>query len=201
LKEDLTMQPVIRRILTIVEEKLAEAGRTTEHPLRKVAIVAIVQNPYEGRYVEDLTPMIDASKALGTRMAGLAVAALGPHKAESYGKGGIVGLGGEQEHANAMLTTTFAAPFRDAIGGARSWISSMTKVASPGTLIDVPMNCIEDTYVRSHYDGMSLVLPDAPLPDEIALIFCLANRGRLNARVGGLTYQEARAASARLETV
>ena len=32
---------------------------------------------------------------------------------------------------------------------------------------------------------MSLMLPDAPLPDEIAIIFCLANRGRLNARVGG----------------
>ena len=191
------MQPSIRRLLTIVEDKFAEAGRATDRPLRKVAVVAVIQNPYAGRYIEDLTPMIEASRALGAQLAAMAKEALGPHKAESFGKGGIVGLAGEQEHANAMLTTTFAAPFRDAIGGARAWISSMTKVASPGALIDIPMNCIEDTYVRSHYDGMSLVLPDTPLPDEIALIFCVANRGRLNARVGGLTYQDARAASAR----
>jgi hypothetical protein len=192
------MQPSIRRLFTIVEDKFAEAGRPTDRPLRKVAVVAVIQNPHAGRYVEDLTPMIDASQALGAQLAAMAAAALGPYKAESFGKGGIAGLAGEQEHANAMLTTTFAAPFRDAIGGARAWISSMTKVAAPGTLIDIPMNCIEDTYVRSHYDGMSLVLPDAPLPDEIALIFCVANRGRLNARVGGMSYQDARAASARL---
>lgn len=67
----------------------------------------------------------------------------------------------------------------------------MTKVAAPGAVIDIPMNCIEDVYVRSHYDGMTLMLPDAPMPDEIALIFCLANRGRINARVGGMTYEEA----------
>ena len=123
-------------------------------------------------------------------MAKVAVAAMAPHEVQSYGKGGIVGLAGEQEHANALLTTTFAEPFRDAIGGAPAWISSMTKVAAPGTLIDVPMNAKTDVYVRSHYDGMTLTLPDAPLPDEIALIFCLANRGRLNARVGGLSYAE-----------
>jgi hypothetical protein len=52
------------------------------------------------------------------------------------------------------------------------------------------MNHRDDVYVRSHYDGMSVVLPDAPMPDEIALIFCIANGGRLNARVGGLTHAE-----------
>ena len=72
----------------------------------------------------------------------------------------------------------------------------MTKVAGPGTLIDVPMNCKDDIYVRSHYDGMSLVLPDAPLPDEIAIIFCLASRGRLNARVGGMTFASAKSRKA-----
>jgi len=68
----------------------------------------------------------------------------------------------------------------------------MTKVAAPGTLIDIPMNCTDDVYVRSHYDGMSLVLPDAPLPEEVAVIFCLASGGRPNARVGGLSYEDAR---------
>jgi hypothetical protein len=136
--------------------------------------------------------MIKASPGLGAAMAAPALAAMTPYGVQSYGKGGIVGTAGEQEHANALLTTIFANPFRDAIGRGDAWISSMTKVAAPGTLIDIPMNCIEDVYVRSHYDGMSVVLPDAPMPDEIAIIFCLANRGRINARVGGMTYDEAR---------
>ncbi|RAI44871.1 amino acid synthesis family protein [Rhodoplanes roseus] len=189
----------IRRLITIVDDKFVDAGRPADRLLRKVAVVAVVPNPHVGRYVQDLSPMVEASRGIGARMAEAAIAALGPHAAESYGKGGIVGLSGEQEHANALLTTTFATPFRDAIGDAPAWISSMTKVAAPGTLIDVPMNAKTDVYVRSHYDGMSLVLPDAPLPDEIALIFCLANRGRLNARVGGMSYAESIAAQKKLQ--
>lgn len=185
------MELRIRRIFTLVEERRVEAGRVAEVPLRKVAGVAVLENPYAGRYVEDLRPMIEASVALGQAMAQQTIVALAPFKAQSYGKGGIVGVAGEQEHANALLTTAFANPFREALGGGDAWISSMTKVAAPGTLIDIPMNAINDVYVRSHYDGMSLVLPDAPLPDEIAIIFCLANRGRLNARVGGMSYEEA----------
>ena len=185
------MELKIRRTFTIVEERRIEAGRAADIPLRKVAGVAIIENPYAGRFVEHLSPMIEASAGLGADMAKEVVAALAPFKAQSYGKGGIVGTAGEQEHANALLTTAFANPFRDAIGGCEAWISSMTKVAAPGTLIDIPMNAVSDVYVRSHYDGMTLVLPDAPLPDEIAIIFCLANRGRLNARVGGMTFEEA----------
>src|SRR5262245_27983427 len=109
---------------------------------------------------------------------------------QSYGKGGLVGLAGEQEHANALLTTAFADPFRKAIGSGDAWISSFTKVGAPGTSIDIPMNHKDDVYVRSHYDGMTIALADTPMPDEIALIFCIANRGRLNARVGGLTHDE-----------
>jgi hypothetical protein len=181
----------IRRTFTVVEERRIDAGRPADIPLRKVAQVMVLENPFVGRYVEDLSPLIKASPALGAEMAGPAVAALAPYSAQSYGKAGLVGLGGEQEHANALLTTVFANPIRDAIGGGEAWISSMTKVTAPGTLIDVPMNSIDDVYVRSHYDGMSLLLADTPMPDEIALIFCLANRGRINARVGGLTYDEA----------
>jgi hypothetical protein len=180
----------IRRSFVIVEERNEEAGRAAAHPLRRVAAVAVVENPYTNGYVEDLTPMIEGSVHLGERIAELALSGFGQHDVQSYGKGGIVGLSGEQEHANALLTTAFANPIRDAIGGGDAWISSFTKKGGPGTLIDIPMNHRDDVYVRSHYDGMSLVLPDAPLPDEIAVIFCLANGGRLNARVGGLTHNE-----------
>lgn len=188
------MRITLRRLFTIVEDRFEQFDRPAEPPLRKVAVVAIVPNPHVGRYVENLSPLVEASRAVGERMAEAALAALGGREAQSYGKGGIVGLGGEQEHANALLTTTFATPFRDRIGGAGAWISSMTKVAGPGTAIDIPMNAKTDVYVRSHYDGMTLAIPDAPLPDEIALVFCLATGGRLGARVGGLTYEQSLAA-------
>lgn len=179
-----------RRSFVIVEERFEEAGRLADQRLRRVAAVAVMENPYAGRYVEDLRPMIDASVELGESMAKLALVGFGQHEVQSYGKGRIVGLAGEQEHANALLTTAFANPIRAAIGGGDLWISSFTKKGGPGTLIDIPMNHKDEIYVRSHYDGMSVMLPDAPMPDEIAVIFCRGNRGRLNARVGRLTHEE-----------
>lgn len=177
----------VRRWSTLVEEKAVEAGQRSEVPLRKVAALAIVANPQAGRYEADLSGVIADSEAVGALLAKLAIDAMGGLPVESYGKGGVVGLGGEQEHANAMLTTTFAEPLRVAVGGALSWIPSFTKVAAPGGIIDVPLAHKDALYVRSHYDGVTVALPpDAPAPDEVALIVVLANRGRLNARVGGL---------------
>jgi hypothetical protein len=192
-----SMQLELRRLITSAETRFIEAGQPAKLPLLRVVVTAVIENPYVDRYVADLSPLVEASRELGERMAQQAVKALGGTAVQSYGKAGLVGVRGEQEHANALLTTTFANPFRAAIGGAAAWISSVTKVGGPGTPIDVPLNCIDDVYVRSHYDAISLCLPDTPMPDEIALIFCLASGGRLNARVGGLSYVEAhRAASA-----
>jgi hypothetical protein len=182
----------IRSFHTLIEHKLVEAGKRADTPLRKIAAVAIIENPYAGRYTDDLRPLIEASAELGRELAALAVRALEPYPAASYGKGAIVGTAGEQEHANAVLTTTFADPLRKAIGGGKAWISSFTKRGVPGTAIDVPLAYKDALYVRSHYDGMTIMLPDAPQPDEIAVIVCLANRGRLNARVGGLARDQAK---------
>jgi hypothetical protein len=173
----------IRKWLDFCEETPDPKGGT---PLRKVAVVAVVANPCAGRFVEDLQPMIAASRDLGAQMAKRAVAAMQPYKALGCGKGGIAGLAGEQEHVNALLTTEFAIPVREALGGGKAWISSMTKRGAPGASIDIPFNHKDALYVRSFYDGMTLTLPDAPAADEIALVLCLANRGRINARVGGL---------------
>lgn len=184
------MQLNVRRTLTVVDQVREVARRRVAPPLRRVATVWVIENPFVDRFVEDLSPLVEASIGLGRDMAEAAVAALDGVPVQSYGKAGLVGLRGEQEHANALLTTVFANPMRDAIGGAQAWISSMTKVVSPGGLIDVPMNHKDDVYVRSHYDGMSLALPGIPMPDEIAVIFCLATGARPNARVGGLTHEE-----------
>jgi hypothetical protein len=184
------MKLKIRRSYTFIDERHVEAGQKAKIPLRKAAAVLVLENPYAGRYVKNLNPMIAASAALGRELAAMALAALASYPAQSLGKAALVGIAGEQEHGNALLTTAFAEPVRKALGGGKAWMSSMTKVGAPGTSIDVPMNCKDALYVRSHYDGMTLAIADAPMPDEIALILCLANRGRLNARVGGLRFED-----------
>lgn len=185
------MELTVNRWMTSSQEQEDPDGGM---PLRKVAVVAVLTNPYAGRYVEDLGPLIEASASLGERMAQLAADAMRPYDARGYGKGGVVGLNGEQEHVNALLTTTFAAPLRARLGGGRAWISSMTKRAAPGTAIDIPVNHKDALYVRSFYDGVTLTLHDAPGADEVAVIVALTNRGRLRARVGGLRPEQIKGA-------
>jgi hypothetical protein len=102
----------------------------------------------------------------------------------------VIGVAGEQEHGVAMLTTVFGDVLRDAVGGGQAWISSLTKRAAAGATIDIPLAHKDALYVRSHYDGITITLPDAPLPDEIAVICAIANRERVNHRVGGLLKQD-----------
>jgi hypothetical protein len=176
----------VRKIITLVDEARMEAGRPGEPVLRKVAAVAVVQNPFAGRYETDLSSLIEASAALGKEVSEIALAAMKDLPVQSYGKAAVIGLAGEQEHGVALLTTVFGNVMREAAGGGKAWISSFTKRAAPGAVIDVPLAHKDALYVRSHYDGISVMLPDAPLPDEIAVICAYANRGRLNHRVGGL---------------
>ena len=179
----------IRKLLTIVEEVRSEGGMVAERPLRKVAAVAVVRNPYAGRYQEDLSAMVEFSSELGALICPRAVEALGDPP-ESYGKGAIAGTGGEQEHANAFLTTAFGDELRKAVGGGKAWITSATKVGGPGTTLDVPLAYKDALWVRSHYDAMEIRVPDAPLPDEVVVAAVVANGGRLNARLGGLRKEE-----------
>jgi hypothetical protein len=180
----------VRKIVTFAEDVFSEAGRPAEPPLRKVAVVAVLKNPFAQKYVEDLSPLTQASLELGKRITALAITAMGNLAPQSYGKAGLVGMGGEQEHAVSMLTTIFGNVMREAAGGGKAWISSMTKRVAPGATIDIPLAHKDALYVRSHYDGITLTLHDAPLPDEIAIIAAYANRGRLNHRVGGLAAHE-----------
>lgn len=184
----------IRKTWVVIEETRLVVGRADSGgPLRKVAACAVVRNPFAGQgYVENLTPLVQASRGLGIELGRLAVEALGCD-AESYGKGGVAGTSGEQEHANACLTSAFGDVFRDALGGGRAWISSATKVGGPGTPLDVPLAYKDELWVRSHYDAFEVRVPDAPLPDEILVVAVVANRGRVNARLGGMTKDAARA--------
>ncbi len=175
---------IIKRVLTFVDEVRQEAGQRTDPPLRKVAAMAVIDNPFAGRYEPDLGPLTDASVAIGREISSAAVALLGG-KPESYGKAALIGMNGEQEHGVAMLTTVFGNAMREVAGGGKAWISSFTKRVAPGATIDIPLAHKDALYVRSHYDGITLTLHDAPLPNEIAIICAYANRGRPNHRVGG----------------
>ncbi len=177
---------ILRRTQVVVVTALIENGVPAEPPLRKVGVVAVLANPFAGRAVRDLSLAVEQSADLGRTMARLALDAMGGAAVESYGKGVVVGLSGEQEHGIAFVTTPFGDALREIVGGGAAWISSFSKRGGPGVTIDVPLAHKDALYVRSHYDGMTLTLSDAPLPDEVAVVCCFANRGRLDARLGGL---------------
>ena len=149
-------------------------------------IAAAIRNPHAGRFVEDLSDIVTASKPLGEEFGRRLIAAAAGEPIESYGKACIVGTSGEYEHGNAFLTTAFANPVRDAVGGGKAWVPSTGKRAGPGTPIDVPLAHKDALYVRSHYDTVTVTFGDAPAPDEVVVIYAFATRSRLHARLGGL---------------
>ena len=179
----------IRKWHTIVDETLTtESGQAADgEPLVRIVIAAVFRNPYASRFESDLSKAASDSVGLGREFGRRLTAALGNRAALGYGKACIVGTSGEYEHGNAYLTTDFANPVRDAIGGGLAWIPSTGKIGGPQTMIDVPLAHKDALYVRSYYDTISVTLGDAPLPDEIAIMFCCSTRGRLHARLGGLS--------------
>jgi hypothetical protein len=181
----------IRKLLTVVEELRSEGGRRDGEPLRKAAVAVVVRNPYAGSpFSENLSEIVEPSAELGALLGETAVRGLGA-AVESYGKAALVGTGGEQEHAVAIKTSVFGDAFRSAIGGATAWLPSNSKRCAPGTSVDVPLCCKDEVWVRSHYDTITVCVPDAPLPEEIVLIAAVASRGRLNARLGGMSREAA----------
>lgn len=182
----------VRAWYSFVQETVHELGPAPAQPLVKAAVAVVIKNPFAGTWQADLSPLIDPSPALGIELGNRAVALLGGLPAESYGKGGLVGLDGEQEHVVACVTSVFGDAFRDTVGGGKAWISSVTKVASAGAQIDIPLAYKDEVYVRSHYDAITISLPDAPRPDEIVVVAAVASAGRVNARVGGMTADDVR---------
>ena len=183
----------IRKIVSIIEETHREAGREVIPATRKAAAVAVIKNPLASRYEEDLSQLMNTGEELGELLGGKAVEALGRKalSVESYGKGAIVGLEGELEHAAAILHPKLGSPMRNAVGGGRALIPSAKKVGGPGTPIDVPLHHKDAAFVRSHFDAMEIRLPDAPRADEILVGIVVTDSGRPLARVGGLRKEEA----------
>ncbi len=175
----------IRKFITQIEEERSREGLEVYPPLRRAIVAAVIGNPYAGKYHDDLSEGVEFSEGLGAELGSRAVEALG-EPVLGYGKGGIAGLAGSQEHVVMFLSTAFANPFRRRVGGGVAWMSSSTIVAAAGTPLTLPLAHKDALYVRDHYDAVTLHPGDAPRPDEVVVAVAVANRGRPNARLGGL---------------
>jgi hypothetical protein len=186
------MSAKIRKIMVVVEETLTEMGRTVTPPTRRAAAVAVIENPFAGRYVEDLSELIAIGEELGGLLAQKAVDALGIDgaKAESYGKAALVGENGELEHAAALLHPKMGAPVRKVLGKGAALIPSSKRRGGMGAELDIPLGHKDAAFVRSHFDGMQVSVADAPRANEIVVAVAVTDSGRPLPRVGGLTTAE-----------
>lgn len=187
------MSAEIRKIAVWVEETHIEIGKAISPPTRKAVAVAVIANPFAGKFVEDLTPLMDIGAELGGFLGGKCVTALGitPAEAESYGKAAMVGENGELEHAAAILHPKLGGPLRVAVEKGAALVPSSKKMGGPGQVLDVPLGHKDAAYVRSHFDGIEVRLNDAPRADEILVAVAVTDSGRPLPRVGGLTSDEA----------
>jgi len=186
------MKAKIRKTRVIVETTHRDGGRDVAKPTRKACAVAVIENPYAGRYSEDLTELMDIGEELGGLLGKMCIDALGIEggKAHSFGKAAIVGENGEWEHAAAVLHPKLGAPLRKLLVKGPSLIPSVKKLGGPGATIDVPLNHKDAAFVRSHYDGIEVGLPDAPRANEILVAIAVTDSGRPHPRVGGLKVEE-----------
>jgi Amino acid synthesis len=194
----------IRRMFTHVEEVFHEFGPVRLKPLRRGAAVAVIKNPFAGRFVPDISPFMDELKPLGLSLAQRLVAALRCELSEvqSYGKGAIVGSAGELEHGalwhvpggyGMRETLGWTAPVARGdgqTGNALAIVPSTKKVGAPGTTLDVPLTHINASYVRSHLDAMEIRVPGAPAADEVAYILAMSLGPRIHERLGGLRVEQ-----------
>lgn len=186
MSDDLAEIYQVRGWYSVVQETLHDGGQPGE-PLIRAACAVIFKNPFAGSHTRDLSALTTPSAGLAAALGRRAAALLGGREVQSYGKGGIAGTAGEQEHVVACVTTIFGNGFRDAIGGGDAWISSVTKTAAAGTSIDIPLAHKDELFIRSHYDSITITVPDAPRPDELLICVAVASGGRVHERVGGKT--------------
>ena len=198
----------IRRVFRHAEDIFHEFGPVAATPLRRGYIVAVLANPYAGRYEADILPMMAALNDLGIALAQdlLEHMQVPAEKIEGYGKGALIGAAGELEHGAlwhvpggyamrallggvgdpAAYAAGKAGSAKGQPGNALAIVPSTKKVAAPGATLDVPLTHINAAYVRSHFDAIEVHVPGAPRADELALILAMSTGPRIHARVGGL---------------
>ncbi|MDO9523967.1 MAG: amino acid synthesis family protein [Gemmobacter sp.] len=178
---------LIRKQVLVSEEIFHEGGPVAAVPLRRLAMISVIANPFSGRYVQDIQGFMDDLKPLGLAMAQRMVGVLGgdPAVVQGYGKGAIIGSAGELEHG-ALWHVPGGYAMREALGGALAIVPSTKKVGAVGARLDVPITHVDASYVRSHFDAMEVGVSDAPRADELALVLVMTTGARIHDRVGGL---------------
>ncbi|MFV2038531.1 MAG: amino acid synthesis family protein, partial [Paracoccaceae bacterium] len=173
---------VIRKIVTVVEEIYHEGGPRAKTPLRRAAIMAVIRNPYAGNYAAQIVDFMDDLKPLGFDMASRLVHILGGDHTvvQGYGKGAIIGAGGEIEHG-ALWHAPGGYVMREVLANSKAIVPSAKKVGAIGARLDVPITHINASYVRSHLDAMEVGVPDAPRADEMVLVLVMSTGGRIHA--------------------
>ncbi|MGW9331653.1 amino acid synthesis family protein [Bosea sp. NPDC055594] len=186
------MKASIRKIVTILDETHSEMGQPVVPAICRAAAVAVIANPFAGKYQPDLSELIEIGEELGDLLGRHALQALGieGEAVQGYGKAAAVGEDGEYEHAAAILHPKLGAPLRKLLGKAPALIPSSKKRGSLGVVLDIPLGHKAGAYVRSHFDGMEVRIPDAPRAGEIVVAVALTSGGRPLPRVGGLTHDE-----------
>ena len=182
----------IRKLVIQVDETRKEMGKDITPPTRRAVAIAVIENPYAGRYSENLDELIAIGEELGALLGQKAVKALGigPGQAQSYGKAAIVGERGELEHAAAILHPKLGAPLRVAVEKGAALVPSAKKQGTLGTAIDVPLGHKDAAFVRSHFDAVEARVSDAPRANEIVVAVAVTDSGRPLPRIGGLQVHE-----------
>jgi hypothetical protein len=182
----------IRKLVIQVDETRKEMGKEITPPTRRAVAIAVIENPYAGRFSENLDELIAIGEELGALLGQKAVKALGiePGQAQSYGKAAIVGENGELEHAAAILHPKLGAPLRVAVEKGAALVPSAKKRGTLGTAIDVPLGYKDAAFVRSHFDAVEARVSDAPRANEIVVAVAVTDSGRPLPRIGGLQASE-----------
>jgi Amino acid synthesis len=173
----------IRKTLLLRDTVTSELGQPATRPIVRAVAMAVIGNPFAGRYVEDLTELFEAGRALGEQLMPDLVRLLAQSPI-SYGKGAIVGVAGEFEHGGACIHPMLGKPMRAAVGGGKAVIPSNVKVAAAGASLDVPLSHKDDSWSFDHFDTITVAMPDAPRADEIVVVMAVADGGRLHPRCG-----------------
>jgi hypothetical protein len=181
----------VRKIVTSVEEIRHDGGPPLAAPLKKAWVAAVIRNPFAGRYEADIVGMMEELKPLGLDCSKRLVAALGGDAGmvQAYGKGSLIGASGEIEHG-ALWHVPGGYAMRELLGQALAIVPSSAKLGAMGTAIDIPIHHKDASYVRSHFDAITVAVPDAPRADEMMFVLAMTTGGRPHARVGGLQASE-----------
>ncbi len=177
------MKMNIRETMMVRETINSEGGAKAPTPVTRVAGTGIIENPFAGTAVGNLSGLLQMGHDLGARLMSEMDELLSA-PAVSYRKAAIVGVGGDLESGHAMLHPMLGKAMRDPLGGGKAIIPSAAKVAGAGATLDIPLGHKDDLWSFDHFDAMTVSVSDDPRPNEIMTAITIADGERPAPRVG-----------------